>query len=211
MPTRLALSLLVLVTGGCATHTTTLRSEPPGADVYVLDDEENLTPVGKTPMQLPLGYGFVGPTETFLVAQGDRAVRFKVVRGHVTPQSAGNAVASSAITAAVCAPVTVVSGATGIGSLVLFPLAWWLAPPAFCVAACAGLVVAAQPGFCLLQMWSPPDVVEVRLPEEDDGEASSVPGGLVEDVTPLSRPPLARPAPQQRGPVDGPSPMEIAF
>lgn len=197
-----------LAASACATHSTTLRSEPPSADVYVLDDEENLTPVGKTPMRLPLGYGFVGRTETFLVAKGDRAMRFSVVRGRVTPESAGNAVASSGVTAGACGTVTVLSAATGVGSLVLFPVAWWLAPPAFCVSACSGLVLLAQPGLCLLQMWAPPDVVEVRLPEEEDGEVSSVPGGLVEDLKAMKRPPLAKPAPRQDR---GPAPVEILF
>jgi hypothetical protein len=211
MRTAYALALLVSLAGSaCAIHSTTLRSEPSSADVYVVDDQENLTPVGQTPMELPLGYGWVGRTETFVVAKDDRAVRFSVVRGRVTPQSAGNAVATSAITAAVCAPVGVVSGAAGIGSLVLFPIAWWLAPPAFCLSACSALVVATQPGLCLLQMWAPPDVVEVRFPEEEDGEAASVPGGLVKDVTPLARPPLAKPAPG-RGPFGGQSPVEIRF
>lgn len=188
-----ALSACLVVVGllsvltGC-THRVVVRSEPPGADVYVLETGgEEGTLFGPTPVTLEMDYGLVGSGRTVVVHDGETAVRFEITRGRVTPESFTYALVDNGAQFVCCGTLAAGFGALSFWLWPLLPVVAW--PSAVC-AGCAGLVAAFQPLSCAFCMWAPPDVVNVNM---RSATASSQPGDMVERVERVDGPPPLAP------------------
>lgn len=200
-----ALSACLVVVGllsvltGC-THRVVVRSEPPGADVYVLETGgEEGTLFGPTPVTLEMDYGLVGSGRTVVVHDGETAVQVDITRGRVTPESFSNALIDNGSQFLCCGAVAAGLGALSFWLWPIVPVIAW--PSAIC-AGCAGLVAAFQPLSCACGMWAPPDIVDVNM---RTATASSQPGDMVGSVQRVDGPPPL--APREEG-EDGAAPDE---
>lgn len=162
---------------GCA-HEVTVRSEPAGADVYLLDEYgDGATLLGPAPVTLEVENGVIGGGSTVVVAGERSAVQLTITRGRVTGESFSSALADMGCGLLCCGSV-----AAGAGALTfwLWPIVPWLAWTGACVAGCAGISAALQPVGCAAGMWAPPDIVDVNL---RTATASSQPGDMVDEVS----------------------------
>ncbi len=183
---------------GCA-HEVTVRSEPAGADVYLLDDlGESGTLLGPAPVTLEIDNGSIGGGSTVVVVDERSAVQVDITRGRVTLASFSSAAADMAGGLLCCG-----GAAAGLGALTfwLWPIVPWLAWPGACLAGCAGFSALLQPLGCACGMWAPPDIVDVNL---RTATASSLPGDMVGEVQRVDGPPpLAPPDDDEDGDEDG--------
>lgn len=192
---RSCLVVLALVAAplGCA-HEVTVRSEPAGADVYLVDDfAETGTLLGPAPVTFEVENGLIGGGATVVVHDGDTAVQVDITRGRVTPESFSSALADSGTQFLCCGGVAAGLGALSFWLWPLVPVLAW--PSAFC-AGCAGLAAAFQPLGCACSMWAPPDIVDVNL---RTATASSQPGEMVGEVQRVDGPPPLAPPDDDEG------------
>lgn len=212
---RALVCLLVLGTAACS-HTTRVRTDPPGAEVYVVPDGDDDGEIeadkgppaifwGHTPTVVEAGYGAPWETEEYVVVHEDEAVRFKLRKGQLTTDSLSSSTLWHGATFTACGAV---AAGSGVGGLVLLPVAPWAAIPAWCTAGCCGLVALGQPISWFLNMWAPPDEVFISFKEH---EAETTPDGMVHDVE-QTDPPM-RSVPRERPPRE-PQPgdvIEVAY
>lgn len=189
---------------GCA-HQVTVRSEPAGADVYLVDDwSEEATLLGPAPVTVEVDNGVLGGGVTVVVADEDSAVQVEITRGRITPESFSGALADSGTNLLCCGGLAAGFGALSFWLWPLMPVLAW--PSAFC-AGCAGLGAVIQPLGCACSMWAPPDIVDVNL---RTATASSQPGDMVDEVQRVDGPPPLAPPEEGDGeseemvPDDGP-------
>lgn len=179
----LLLSALPTAGLGCA-HEVTVRSEPAGADVYLLDEfGDGAELIGQAPVTVEVENGFIGGASTVVVADDSAAVQVTITRGRVTLESFTGAFTDMGVGMLCCGGV-----AAGAGALTwwLFPIVPWLVWPGVCLAGCAGLSTVVQPLGCAAGMWAPPDIVDVNL---RSATASSLPGEMVDEVQRVEGPP----------------------